>query len=410
MKIMWLCNILLKEFANKINQPSYYGGGWMESLSKDISKNNECKLIICAPYKKNELRKEEINGIIYYAFPINNMEKYLKIIYEEENPDIIHIHGTEFEHGYKMMQIAPNARYIVSIQGLVSIYAKHFYANVPNKIINKKTIAQIIIRDSIKNGKKDFEKRGIIEEKIIKNTKNIIGRTRWDRACTYNINPNAKYYYCGENLRTSFYQNKWNINEVEESSIFISQATYPIKGFHMFLEAYKEIAKDYPNSKVYVAGKDIIKNKTIKDKIMKRYYDKYIIKQIKKYELENNIIFTGPLSEKEMVQTMKKCKVMVSPSAIENSPNSVGEGLILGMPVIASNVGGLEDIINNGVDGLLYPYDEYYMLKYYIEMVFRDKELCNKLSINARKKAGKLYNREENMKELLKIYHTVLEG
>lgn len=325
---MWLCNILIKEFAEAIGQNGYYGGGWMEALSKDISNRTDNDLIICAPYRGKCILDRKIGNIHYYAFPTIKMEIALKKIYSEQKPDIVHIHGTEFSHGYKFIKEVPNAKWVVSIQGLVSVYANHFYAGVPSNIVNKKTLAQIALNDSIKNGKKAFEKRGKIEEEIIKKAKYVIGRTRWDKACVYNINKEAKYFYCGESLRDAFYEKKWDINKMEKYSIFISQATYPIKGFHMFLKAFKDISKEYPMSKVYVGGKNIINKKGLRNRISKRFYDKYITRLIKNYHLEEKIIFTGPLNEEKMVERMVKSNVVVSPSAIENSPNSVRRGVV----------------------------------------------------------------------------------
>ena len=409
MKIMWLTNILLNDFAIEINQKAFYGGGWMDSLSKDLSTKTDNELVICAPYNENNIVSKKIGNILYYAFPINNMELHLKNIYDEVKPDIVHIHGTEYSHGYHLMKVVPEAKYVVSIQGLVSIYAKHFYANVPKSILSKKTLGQVIINDSIKNGKKDFEKRGKIEEEIIKKVKYVIGRTTWDKACVYNINKNAQYFYCGESLRNSFYDNKWNINNIEKYTIFISQATYPIKGFHMFLEAFKDIIKDYPTAKVYVGGKNIINHDGFKSNLKRRYYDKYIEKLIKKYDLKDKVVFLGPLKEKEMCDVMKKSHVVVSPSAIENSPNSVGEALTLGVPVVASNVGGVSDIVTDKIDGLLYPFDETYMLRYFVEQIFSNDKLANDLSLNGIEKSKKLYDRINNMNNLIEIYKKIVE-
>ena len=66
MKIMWICNILLKDFANAINQKAYYGGGWMEALAQDLCINNN--LIICGPYKGNtikNLKKRKYNLLCF---------------------------------------------------------------------------------------------------------------------------------------------------------------------------------------------------------------------------------------------------------------------------------------------------------------------------------------------------------
>jgi len=61
----------------------------------------------------------------------------------------------------------------------------------------------------------------------------------------------------------------------------------------------------------------------------------------------------GSLEVNEMVEAMKISRFMVHPSYIDNSPNSICEAQILGLPVVATNVGGVESLIENGKTGLL---------------------------------------------------------
>lgn len=408
MQILWITNIPLPEFCDYLNIKSYYGGGWMVSLSNDIAEKTSHELIICSPWSKNEIKKAQINNKKYYAIPNNFSSEQWGRLISEISPDIVHLHGTEYGHGYKLINSEANFKLVVSIQGLVSMCAHHFYAGVPNNIIHKKTFAQLIIRDSIYKGKKDFEKRGETEQEIIKKSKYAIGRTTWDYGCVKTINPNIKYFFCGESLRDSFYKTKWDYDNCEKNSIFISQATYPIKGFHMFLKALLIVKKEFPDVKVYVGGKNITDRSSIKSFLTKRYYDKYITKFINKNHLADNITFLGPLNEKQMANEMKKAHVFISPSSIENSSNSIGEAMLIGTPIISSYVGGIPDLIDHKKEGLLYPFDEFYMLSFYIKSIFKNEELCNNLSRNARIRAEKQYSREENLNALLHVYQEII--
>ena len=74
-----------------------------------------------------------------------------------------------------------------------------------------------------------------------------MGRTTWDQACTYLINPKVKYHFCNETLRSEFYKDRWKVENCNKHTIFISQASYPIKGFHKFLEALVQV-KTFPEA------------------------------------------------------------------------------------------------------------------------------------------------------------------
>ena len=194
------------------------------------------------------------------------------------------------KHANILIKSCPNERYVTSIQGLTSIYANHYLANLPYDVAKKYSFKDIIKRKNIIKTQKDWFENGEIEKEIISNVNNIIGRTTWDKACVHMINPKAKYYYCSESLRDSFYKTKWSYDECEKNSIFISQGTYPIKGLHMAIEALPQLVKEYPDVKIYVAGNNISKADTFMAKLKRGYYGRYIEK-LEKIEFKGKNLY-----------------------------------------------------------------------------------------------------------------------
>jgi len=284
------------------------------------------------------------------------------------------------------------------------------FASLPFKAIYGTTLRNILRRDNIFGLKRTFVIRGKNEIEAIKKTSHVIGRTTWDRACILQINPNAQYHFCNETLREEFYYHQWDISKCEKHSIFLSQGQYPVKGLHYMLEAMPLILSRFPDTKLYVGGKDIIKSNTLKDKLVMTYYGKYIKNIINELRLENNVIFTGFLNEKSMCERYLRSHVFVCPSSIENSPNSLGEAMILGVPCVASYVGGIPDMLNHGEEGFIYQTDAPYMLAHYICEIFANDSLAMKFSRNARKHASRTHNMEINTKRLIEIYKTILKG
>ncbi|MCB7070219.1 glycosyltransferase family 4 protein [Caldibacillus sp. 210928-DFI.2.22] len=420
MKILWLINIPLPEASELLNENPSPFGGWLINASKDLARQQGINLTIAFP-KKGVSTFVELRGekITYYAFKaLKDKDKELiednhifKDIIKRVKPDLVHIYGTEMAHTLSMVNICNKLKIetVISTQGLVSIISQHTFANLPWKVVYGSTLRNLLRGDSVIGLQKLYYKRGKNEVEAIKKVKHIIGRTTWDRACTSQINPKAQYYFCNETLRDEFYNHEWDIEKCERYSLFLSQAHYPIKGLHYVVQAMPHIIKKYPNTKLYISGKDIIKSDTIKDKLLMTYYGKFIKRLIKDYKLENNIVFTGSLSEFEMCKRYLSSNVFVCPSSIENSPNSLGEAMILGVPCVASYVGGIPDMLKHGEDGFLYQPDAPYMLAHYVCEIFKNNGLALQFSKNARARAWKRHYPKTNTDRLIEIYEDILQ-
>ena len=416
MKILWIVNTIFPYPAKQLGMKKTSFGGWLNSLFTIITERDDFELYIATVYKGKEFKEFNDGKVSYFLIPgapaikyDKRLETYWKKINEKVNPEIAHLHGTEFAHGLAFINACPNVKTVTSIQGLVSVYEKVYYANIPFKdIIKNITFRDIIKMDNLIQARKKFINRGKNEISILKKTNAISGRTIWDYANTQAINPNVDFYSSNRILRQEFYEGKkWDYSSVEPYSIFCSQASYPIKGLHFVIEAIYILKKTYPDIKLYVAGHNVTATGTLKEKVKLSGYGKYINKLIKKYDLCNNVIFTGILDAKQMTEKLLKSNVFVQSSAIENSPNSLGEAMLLGVPCIASFVGGTGEMLEHEKEGFLYTYTESAILAQYLKKVFDNRELCQKFSINAIKKASITHNKERISKETIDMYYDI---
>ena len=283
---------------------------------------------------------------------------------------------------------------MVSVQGLVSELAKVYTRKIPF------TEQFLYGGNCLWKAKCEFYKRGINEKVVLKDAYNIIGRTAWDRNCVKRLNPNCRYFYCSETLRKPFYEGKWDIRKIERNSIYISQANYSIKGFHVFLKAFKEVIRTVPDAHVYVAGdRSFLQTGDA--------YGNYINKLIKRYKVKDNIKFLGVLPAEKVKEKLLGVHLAVMPSLLENSPNSMGEAMLLGTPVVAADVGGIPSMAGSGEEALLYSAHSAKQLAECIRYIFINDRLALALSANGRRRAKKLYDRAANLGNLLKIYDAI---
>lgn len=417
MNVLWISNVLFPE-ASALLTGEKAGlkttGGWMIGAANELVKNTEISLTVASVSRRiRKLIRLQGEHITYFIIPggikgtkrINHgLDKYWNIINSETHPDVVHIHGTEFTHGLSYLDACGSQNVCVSIQGLVSVYYQYYYYGIKFSDILLSTTIKSILRGGIISGRNDFKRRSKSEIEIIRRVNHIIGRTQWDKSWAWAINPNALYHYGGETLRNEFYDSaKWSYSRCIPHSIFISQASYPIKGLHMLLRALPLVLRVFPDATVRVAGADLTQGKWCK-RLFLSDYGLFIDKLIKKNNLKEVVTFTGPLNAIDMCNEYLHANVFVCPSSIENSPNSIGEAQLLGVPVIASYVGGVADMMK-GSEEYLYRFEEIEMLANKIIHLF---ELEDEIQTESMKDFALMrHDPQKNIEELISIYKVI---
>lgn len=414
MKILWITNILFPEATSQLvgNSDLKSSGGWMLGAAENLVNRGDIKLYVAtvSPLVK-ELTCIEGKRIVYYILPYGKgnlkpnpkYQDYWIKIRSEINPDVVHIHGTEFSHGYEYMRACGVENVVISIQGMKSAYYYYYYGISKSEIFRNLTFRDII-KGTILKGQRNFKRSSKYEIAMLEMAKHIIGRTSWDRARTWAINPDAQYHFCNETLREEFYDgSSWDYSRCNKHTIFLSQAGYPIKGLHQLLKAMPLILRHYPNTTIRIAGNDITKCTSLKDFLHFTGYGRYINRLIKKGELEDHVVFIGRLNADEMKREYLSANVFVCPSSIENSPNSLGEAQILGVPCVSSYVGGTMDMMDNNTDNL-YRFEEIEMLAYKICQIFGKEER----QVDTKDIAVKRHNQLGNATMLCDIYKSIV--
>lgn len=401
MKVLWITNVELPDAANSRGN-NVVVGGWMHQTLNYIKNSIELYVAACVSEKYDWI---EINSVNYCGFTPEIDEIDFERIIESIDPDCIHIWGSEYNHSYYVTKAARNLSKIectvLSIQGLVSVYAEHYYDGLPPELIHRRTLKEFFGRRNIAQEKKMMELQGQTEISTFQMLENCIGRTDWDYACAKQMNPQIEYHFCGEILRESFYVNRWKYEECDKEVIFFSQAHYPIKGLHIMLRALPIIKEYYPAVVLRIVG-----NNPQKKAIFKRSsYEKYICNLIHDNDLSISIEWLGQLSENEMMLNYKKANVFVCSSSIENSSNSIGEAMLVGTPIVASDVGGIKSFMEHEKEGMLYHSTAVYMLADNVIRIFNSRSLAIQLGNNAHERAKKYHCIEDNLQRLIKIYN-----
>lgn len=418
MKILWITNTCLPFVAKQLGLKLSVFEGWNIYSSELLANVDEVTFAVASPVniKADGVIKVVENKMIGYCFSASvindkvSMEHIWNEIYRDFQPDIVHIQGTEMPHGFSYLKTCGNRNVVASIQGMTSVYERYFYAGVDFlDMVKHYSIYDCISSNSIFAGRKRCQKSGRNEVLMISSLDNIIGRTTWDKSHAWSINKDIKYFKCNEILRKGFYSSRrWNYDDCEKRTIFLSQCKYPIKALHMVLKAMPLVLREFPDARIRIGSCLRIIPHSLIEKMAPTNYGGYLYDMIKTLKLENHIDFLGNLTEEQMITEYLKANVFISPSSIENSPNSLGEAQILGTPSISSNVGGVEDMSRNGETTICYRFEEYEMLAYYICEIFHNRVDYHRFEV-ARQDAMKRHNPDSVIQNLINIYSKILE-
>lgn len=413
MKILWLCSQPINIIAEQLKLPKVILGGWLEGIAENLSAQENIELFYLFPnFSHNKQNSYDIQNIQFIDFGIQGLDvrEYLanfKRILENNEFDIIHVFGTENKILNTLVSECDTNKVVTSIQGIMTEIYKENLFSIFRYYKYSSSVKQIFAQFLLTFNQIQLYLRAKSETKVLKRIKNVIGRTEWDKKCIQEINPNIKYYHCNEILRNEFYKpEKWNIRSKEEYRIFFSQGSYPLKGLHFLLKAVADLKNDYPTIKVIVAGENVLMNQAITAKFGISYSN-FIQEIINSESLNNHIHFTGALTETQVKIELLKSHIYINASTIENSPNALGEAMILGVPSICSNVGGIPSMINDNIDGLLFASGDSNNLSNEIRKLFEDEKLDVKLSKNATKNAEKRFNQNQNILRLVEIYKSI---
>lgn len=393
--------------------------GWMISLEDEIKKCPNINLSV-AYISKTKGKPFKYDGVTYYPICRNIPKNKIKRVlyrgksYKKQDsiilpkllnvvdivkPDLIHIHGTEECFGL-IQDTVKNIPIVFSIQGLIAPYTEKYFSGISYSDAKKhESFIDKVKQVSVINDYKSFLYRSVRENNYLLKADFIFGRTFWDRDCTLALNPKRKYYVVNEILREEFYTKKWKGFISDNKLKIVSTISGGIyKGFETILKT-TTILKQYSHLDFewHIAGY------TSKTKLV------HISEKITNTKSEdNNILFHGKIDADELSDLLCNSDIYVHVSHIENSPNSVCEAMMLGMPVIASYSGGTSSLLEHEKDGILYQDGDPYVLAGAIVELFQNKNKAMEYGSSARKKALCRHDKNRIINELITGYNSII--
>ena len=360
MKVLWFSVTPLS--LNAKENTGIEGKGWISSLlqialgikdlelvvvygnqspfKKEIEETERLKIIpinICR-YGKRQIIKDMMTSREVDDFVISES---LKII-QENKPDLIHIFGAEWCYG--MLASHVNIPVVIHIQGLWSQIRNSLLLPGQSSLFDRfkpelwNHPLGFFARYQYYNLSMERHRR---EEDILRNNKYFMCRTRWDQSVVRFYNKNARIFHVDEALRQEFIgcQDRWRPHAEDKKIVLVTTgACYSIKGPDVVLKTAKLIREntDYQVEWKWIGGTD--------EEI--REFEK--LTKVKAQEV--GLKMMGTLSATEMIRELLSSDIYVHTSYSDNSPNAVCEAQYLGMPVVATDTGGVISLFSEQYD------------------------------------------------------------
>lgn len=165
------------------------------------------------------------------------------------------------------------------------------------------------------------------------------------------------------------------------------------KGHRYLLEAVPKVVSIYPKARFLIVG-----NGPVYDSIQQK---------IRNFGIEKYVIMTN--FRDDIPDIMAALDIFILPSyASEATSQVIPQALAMGKPVIATNVGGLSEIIDNGITGLLVPPKNHAAISNAIIWMAKHREETNEMAIKGREKVLKHYTFQRMIDRTAEVYYSVM--
>ncbi|PKL36939.1 hypothetical protein CVV38_03575 [Candidatus Peregrinibacteria bacterium HGW-Peregrinibacteria-1] len=194
---------------------------------------------------------------------------------------------------------------------------------------------------------------------------------------------------------TDILKTRRNIFKCHENTFIITTIAtlHSRKGIHHLIQSLPTVTQEFPNTKLVIIGTGPELQP--------------LINLSKKLSLENHIIFLG--KRKEIPLLLKSSNIFVLPSEREAFGLVLLEAMISGLPIIATSVGGIPEIIKNDYNGILVPPKSPEALTSAIIRTIKDPELCSQLTTNGLTTITQQYNANKMAQQYQEVYNQLLK-
>lgn len=180
-----------------------------------------------------------------------------------------------------------------------------------------------------------------------------------------------------------------------EQKLLFAGRLSPVKGVSYLIKAMPKILQEFPNAKLEIIGYG--------------EQEDDLRKLVRTLSLDKKINFVGAVENKEMPKYYHSSSVYILPSLVEGLPVALMEAMSCGCPVIATSVGGVPDLIGDGINGILIKTKSIEEISQSVIKILSDNNFRENIIKNAREKIKENYDWQIIAMKFKRLYSEILQ-
>lgn len=314
--------------------------------------------------------------------------------------DVIHVHGTEGPLG--LVALGPCAgRVVVSLQGILTVCERSYFEGLTFLESARLSVnGEFVHGWGLLHDYRDMRRRASRERQVLRRVGHVMGRTGWDRGIAGILAPQAHYYEGGEVLRPAFYTtHRQDPGRASAPVVFTTASDLPWKGVEVLLAALRLLRPRHPSLRARIAG-------VPDDSELHRLH----VARARREGVAASVEWLGRASAAQLADELAACDVFAYPSRADNSPNALCEAQLVGAPCVATYVGGIPSLVEDGVTGDLVPSGDPLALAAAIARLLEDRSRARGLAERAASVARRRHDPDAVVAQLVGAYRSIAGG
>ena len=389
------------------------GGGWIRSLEHEVRDHVDLSVAFYHDEDRPPFRQDSTT---YHPMPRPRRSRSgravrrltgaleseadvarLMDVVDAVGPDVIHVHGTEGPFG--LLQRHTGIPVLLSIQALLTVYDLKYFSGLDRRSAGRSAgLNERLVRNSYADRHRRIAKQAEREREMLRMTRRLTGRTDWDRRVTSVLAPDATYDVVHEILRPAFYDRVWRPPGNTDLQLLTTTGPNLYKGLETLLRCARLLDERGVRYRWNVAGL--------------APGDPFVtlFERALGTPLSPHVHLLGVLDDAALAEQMLASDLYVGVSHIENSPNSLCEAQLVGMPCVSTYAGGTSSLVTDGHDGILVQDGDPYAMAGAVLELASDPGHAAELAARARVRASARHDRTAVTESVLRIYRELVSG